>query len=44
MCSIVNNPNIGLDNGLALTRRQAIYLKQWWLDYRRIYASLGVDD
>ena len=31
---------IGLDNGLAPTRRQAS-LNQWWLDYRHINASLA---
>ena len=30
------------DNGLAPTRRQAINLNQWWLNYWCIYASLGL--
>ena len=32
------------DNGLAPTRRQAIICKKWWLDYRRICASLGLSE
>ena len=29
---------------LAPSRRQAIFFNQWWLVYRRIYASLGLND
>ena len=35
---------IGLDNGLALNRRQVIIWINGDLDYRRIYASFGLND
>ena len=36
--SPINNiPAFGSENGLATSH----YLKQWWLDYRRIYTSPG---
>ena len=33
--------NIGSNNGSAPTSH---FLDQWWLDYRRIYASLGLNE
>ena len=36
--------SIGSDNGLAPSRRQAIIWTKWWWVYRRIYASLGLNE
>ena len=46
VCSSGSNQqflSIGLDNGLA-AQATSHYLNQWWLVYRRIYASLGLNE
>ena len=47
VCSVGSNwqqPNIGLDNGLAPKRRQAIIWTNADPIHWRIYAALGVDE
>ena len=47
VCSLQSNwqySNIGLDNGLAPTRRQAIIWTNDGRSYQRIYASLGLNE